>query len=75
MRGAVAEDDDGLQPLFALYRVEALRGAVDAALAAGEHAVHAMQARLGLPRVRFAGVRFGNLNTPDDLRAAGVDEA
>jgi molybdopterin-guanine dinucleotide biosynthesis protein A len=73
--GAVAEDDDGLQPLVALYRVEALRVAIDAELAAGEHAVHAMQARLGLPRVRFAGLRFGNLNTPADLRAAGIDPA
>ena len=73
--GAVAEDDDGLQPLVALYRVEPLRGAIDAALAAGEHAVHALQARLGLQRVHFAGLRFGNLNTPEDLHAAGFDDA
>ena len=73
--GAVAEDDDGLQPLVALYRVESLRVAIAAALAAGEHAVHAMQARMGLSRVRFAGVRFGNLNSPADLQAAGFDEA
>lgn len=73
--GTVAEDDDGLQPLVALYRVESLRGAIDAALAAGEHAVQAMQARIGLARVRFAGVRFGNLNTPEDLQAAGFDDA
>lgn len=73
--GAVAEDDDGLQPLVALYGVERLRGAIVVALAAGEHAVHAMQARLGLPRVRFAGLRFGNLNTPEDLIAAGFDVA
>src|SRR5690606_8084952 len=33
--GAVAEDADGLQPLVALYRVEALRAALPAALAAG----------------------------------------
>ncbi len=73
--GAIAEDEDGLQPLVALYRVEALRMAVEAALASGEHAVQAMQRQLGLPRVRFAGLRFGNLNTPEDLRAAGIDEA
>lgn len=73
--GAVAEDDDGLQPLVALYRVESLRAALDAALAAGEHAVQAMQARIGLARVRFSGVRFGNLNTPEDLLAAGIDDA
>ena len=73
--GAVAEDDDGLQPLVALYRVEALLGAIEAALDAGEHAIHAMQARLDLPRVRFSGLRFGNLNTHEDLRAAGIDDA
>jgi molybdopterin-guanine dinucleotide biosynthesis protein A len=73
--GAVAEDDDGLQPLVALYRVQPMCVIVDAALAAGEHAVQAMQARMGLARIRFAGVRFGNLNTPADLKAAGFDEA
>lgn len=73
--GAVAEDDDGLQPLVALYRVEPLRIAIESALAAGEHAIQAMQARLDLPRVRFRGLRFGNLNTPEDLLAAGIDDA
>ncbi len=71
--GAVAEDDDGLQPLVALYRVDLLRRALAPAIAAGEYSVKAMQARLELPRVRCIGMRFGNLNTPDDLRAAGVD--
>ncbi len=71
--GAVAEDDDGLQPLVALYRLETLRLALAHAIAAGEHSVRAMQARMQLPRVRFAGQRFGNLNTPSDLRAAGCD--
>ena len=71
--GAVAEDDDGLQPLVALYRVDPLRHALASAITAGEYSVQAMQASLKLPRVRFTGVRFGNLNTPDDLRAAGID--
>ena len=69
--GAVAEDDDGLQPLLALYRIERLRTAVAAAIAAQELSIQAMQARIPLPRIRFAGLRFGNLNTPDDLRLAG----
>ena len=69
--GAVADDGDGLQPLVALYRVEALREAVAAAIAAGDFSVQAMQQRMALARVRFAGLRFGNLNTPDDLRLAG----
>ena len=70
--GAVARDDDGLQPLVALYRVAALRAAVAAAVAEGAHAVHALQGRMGLPVVAFAGFRFGHLNTPEDLRAAGI---
>jgi len=71
--GASAQDDDGPQPLVALWRVDALREAVAAALAANEFAVHTLQARLDLPAVRFEGVRFGNLNTPEDLVAAGID--
>lgn len=70
--GAFAEDDDGPQPLVALWRVAALRGALAPALASGDHAVHALQSRLGMARVRFAGVHFGNLNTPADLAAAGI---
>ena len=69
--GAVADDGDGLQPLVALYRVEALRETVAAAIAAGDFSVQAMQQRMALARVRFAGLRFGNLNTPEDLRLAG----
>ena len=70
--GAFARDGDGTQPLVALWRVDGLREAAPAALARGELAVHALQARLGMHEVPFDGVRFGNLNTPDDLRAAGV---
>ena len=70
--GAYAQDDDGPQPLVALWRTEALRDAATQALDAGQHPVHALQSRLGMAQVQFAGVRFGNLNTPDDLRAAGI---
>ncbi|RZA21672.1 MAG: molybdenum cofactor guanylyltransferase [Lysobacteraceae bacterium] len=69
--GAVAEDDDGLQPLVALYRLDALREAVATALDARDFSVQGMQARIPLPRARFGGLRFGNLNTPGDLRLAG----
>lgn len=69
--GAVAEDGDGLQPLVALYRVGLLRDAVAASIDARDFSVQAMQRRMGLPRVRFDGLRFGNLNTPEDLRLAG----
>jgi len=71
--GAFAIDDDGPQPLVALWRVEALRESLSIALAAGEIAVHALQARMGMTGVRFAGFRFGNLNTPGDLVAAGIE--
>lgn len=70
--GAWAEDDDGPQPLVALWPVDALRAGAAAALASGDFAVHALQARLGMVPVRFAGLRFGNLNTPADLAAAGI---
>lgn len=71
--GAVAADDDGLQPLIALYRVAALRDAVASALRERNYSVQAMQQRLQLPLVRFAGLRFGNLNTPEDLLVAGIE--
>jgi molybdopterin-guanine dinucleotide biosynthesis protein A len=71
--GAFAIDDDGAQPLVALWRVEALRDALSQALAKNEIAVHALQARMGMAGVRFAGFRFGNLNTPGDLAAAGIE--
>src|SRR5690606_30757778 len=70
--GARLPAGHGPQPLVALWRPGALRDAVATALAAREHAVHALQARLGMAEVRLDGVRLGNLNTPGDLRAAGV---
>ncbi len=69
--GAHAVDDDGPQPLVALWRVDALRAALPAALA-GDGAVHALQRALGMAAVTLQGVRFGNLNTPDDLADAGI---
>jgi molybdopterin-guanine dinucleotide biosynthesis protein A len=69
--GAYAEDDDGLQPLVALWRVDALRAGAADAIDRADLAVHALQLRLGLAGVRFDGVRFGNLNTADDLKAGG----
>ncbi len=71
--GAFARDCDGVQPLVALWRVEALRHAALAALQSGATAVHAMQASLRMSEVAFSGHRFGNLNTPADLLAAGCD--
>ena len=70
--GAFARDEDGDQPLVALWNVEAAMPAAGAAIEASERAIHALQARLQMPAVHFKGVRFGNLNTPDDLLAAGI---
>lgn len=71
--GAVARDDDGLQPLVALWRRDALRVAANDALVRGERAVHRVAEQRALPVVSFPGVRFGNLNSPHDLLAAGID--
>ncbi len=70
--GAFACDDDGPQPLVALWRCDALRTACADAFEAGEAAVHRLAQRLDLARALFSGFRFGNLNTPEELRAAGV---
>lgn len=72
-QGAWAVDDDGPQPLVALWRVDRLRPALAAAIDAGELAVHALQAKLGMAPLRLEGVRFGNLNTPQDLANAGIE--
>jgi molybdenum cofactor guanylyltransferase len=69
--GAHAWDEEGPQPLVALWDRDRLRTAAAEALAAGELAVHALQARLEMTCVRLPGVRFGNLNTPGDLAAHG----
>ncbi|UWX03447.1 NTP transferase domain-containing protein [Pseudoxanthomonas sp. NC8] len=70
--GAVAGDEDGLQPLVALYHADALRAELPGVIAAGELSPRQLQQRLGLARVSLPGVRFGNLNTPHDLVAAGI---
>jgi len=70
--GAYAHDDDGVQPLVALWRADEARTAAQQAIDAGERSVQQLQQRLPMRAVRFAGVRFGNLNTPEDLQAAGV---
>src|SRR3546814_772635 len=64
--GAWAEDDDGPQPLVALWPVEILRTEVAKTVASGDFAVHALQARMGMMPVRLAGLRFGTPTTPAD---------
>ena len=71
-QGAYAIDADGPQPLVALWHVATLRPALAAAIASGDLAVHRLQERLGMVPLRLEGVRFGNLNTPQDLAAVGI---
>jgi len=70
--GAFAADEDGVQPLVALWSAPRLRDGASDAIARGDLSVQVLQRRLEMVEVRFAGVRFGNLNTPADLAAAGV---
>lgn len=72
-QGACAEDDEGRQPLVALWQTQALREATGAAIASTDHAVQSLQSQLEMACVRFEGTRFGNLNTPADLVAAGIE--
>ena len=71
--GSFAQDDDGVQPLVALWRVATAATGVAEAIAAGDPSIQHLQQRLSMHGVRFAGVRFGNLNTPADLHAAGIE--
>ena len=64
----VAEDDEGLQPLFALYPA-ALAAHARETLEGGRRSVREWQHRFPVYPCRFEGLRFGNLNTPDDLPA------
>jgi molybdenum cofactor guanylyltransferase len=68
-KGAVAQDDRGVQPLVALWPVERASEEVGRALARGDTAVHRVAEALALSAVRFPGADFGNLNTADDFDA------
>lgn len=63
---AVAQDDDGLQPLFALYPT-ALAAHARETLDSGRRSVREWQHRFPVYPCRFEGCCFGNLNTPGDL--------
>lgn len=71
-QGAYVIDEDGAQPLFALWPLAPLRAALAPALAERRLAVRALQQGLGMAALRLDGLRFGNLNTPEDLAAAGI---
>lgn len=72
-QGAYAIDDDGVQPLVALWRVDLANDALDEAIARHRYGVHPLLASLGMSPVELRGVRFGNLNTPADLAAAHIE--
>ena len=71
-QGAYAVDDDGVQPLVALWRVDVAKGVVSEAIANQRYGVHLLFDTLEMSPVPLAGVRFGNLNTRADLIAAHV---
>ena len=73
-QGACVEDDAGVQPLVALWNVDALRTGLQAAIEARDYAVQGLEGRLDMQRVRLQGVRMGNLNTFEDLQAAGIEQ-
>lgn len=64
----VAEDDDGLQPLFALYPGALAANAIEN-FEVGKRSVREWQHRFPIYVCRFAGHRFGNLNSPGDATA------
>lgn len=66
--GARACDADGIQPLIALYRRDAVLPTLSAALDSGERAVHRWQAGVDLGQHDWSPARFGNLNSPADLQ-------
>ncbi|XQA71478.1 molybdenum cofactor guanylyltransferase [Xanthomonas sacchari] len=70
--GVWVEDAAGAQPLVALYRLAALRPALEQALAAARYAPRSLQQRLRMRPVPLPEIVLGNLNTPQDLAAAGI---
>ena len=70
---AVAQSARGLEPMFALWREDAI-GEIAAEFARGEASPRAVMARLGVVHVCFATDEgedpFANLNTPEDFAAA-----
>jgi molybdopterin-guanine dinucleotide biosynthesis protein A len=69
---AVARSSRGIEPLFALWRVD-LGSAVEAALAAAEGSPRDLMQRLGAADAPFADKdAFANLNTPEDFALAAA---
>jgi molybdopterin-guanine dinucleotide biosynthesis protein A len=70
---AVAETEEGVEPLCAVWKLSAL-DALEAELADGRHPpVHQVLERLGAARVGFPDPGlFLNVNTPEDLALAAV---
>lgn len=62
----VAQDDGGLQPLFALYPAGLAAHAIET-FESGRRSVREWQHRFPVYPCRFDGWRFGNINSPADL--------
>lgn len=68
--GAFLRDADGLQPLVALWRRDALLAAAAAAALEQDYSAQSLSRRLGLLEVQLHDSRVGNINTQEDLDAA-----
>jgi molybdopterin-guanine dinucleotide biosynthesis protein A len=64
----VAHDDEGLQPLFALYPAGLAAHAIET-FESGRRSVREWQHRFPVYPCRFDGWHFGNINSPSDLPA------
>ena len=67
VNGVVIRDQEGLQPLLALWRVATARQAIVAALDSGDGAVHRLLQTERFQILDISPRRLGNLNTPADF--------
>jgi molybdenum cofactor guanylyltransferase len=72
-RLCLAQGESGVEPLFGLWRADALPN-IEAAFARGERAIHRLAAALGAAAAAFPPApetdSFWNINTPQDLARA-----
>jgi len=65
--GMQLQDENGLQPLFALWHVDSCLSTVRQALDKDEKAVHSVLSKLNFKIIDRTDIQIGNLNTPEDF--------
>jgi molybdopterin-guanine dinucleotide biosynthesis protein A len=70
--GAFLLDDDGPQPLVAIWRRDVLLAAANDAVRERDLSVQSLARRIGMLELRLQDVRLGNINTPEDLQVARI---